>query len=202
MILPECRWMWEGVEGADSLVLNPHKWLGAAFDCSLYYVRDPEHLIRVMGTNPSYLRTRRRERGEDLSRLGHPARPPLPRAEALVPVARRGRRGAAGAAAARSRQRPLARRRSRAARRLAACSRPFRCRRSASATSRRGSKARRSTATRSRWVEAANRSGRAYLTPAILDGRWMVRVSIGALATERADVEALWALMREEAEGG
>ena len=41
MILPECRWMWEGVEGADSLVLNPHKWLGAAFDCSLYYVRDP-----------------------------------------------------------------------------------------------------------------------------------------------------------------
>ena len=44
MILPECRWMWQGVEAADSLVLNPHKWLGAAFDCSLYYVRDPEHL--------------------------------------------------------------------------------------------------------------------------------------------------------------
>ena len=40
MILPECRWMWDGVEGADSLVVNPHKWLGAAFDCSLYYVRD------------------------------------------------------------------------------------------------------------------------------------------------------------------
>ena len=54
MILPECRWMWEGVEGADSLVVNPHKWLGAAFDCSLYYVRDPEHLVRVMSTNPSY----------------------------------------------------------------------------------------------------------------------------------------------------
>ncbi len=34
MVLPECRWMWEGVEAADSLVLNPHKWLGAAFDCS------------------------------------------------------------------------------------------------------------------------------------------------------------------------
>src|SRR5204863_3501809 len=57
MVLPECRWMWDGVEGADSLVLNPHKWLGAAFDCSLYYVRDPEHLVRVMSTNPSYLRS-------------------------------------------------------------------------------------------------------------------------------------------------
>src|SRR5262245_7202214 len=57
MILPECRWMWEGIERADSLVLNPHKWLGAAFDCSLYYVRDVEHLVRVMSTSPSYLRT-------------------------------------------------------------------------------------------------------------------------------------------------
>ena len=57
MILPECRWMWEGVERADSLVVNPHKWLGAAMDCSLYYVRDSAHLVRVMSTNPRYLRS-------------------------------------------------------------------------------------------------------------------------------------------------
>ena len=57
MILPECRWMWEGVEGADSLVINAHKWLGAPFDCSIYYVRDPEHLMRVMSTNPSFLQS-------------------------------------------------------------------------------------------------------------------------------------------------
>ena len=57
MILPECRWMWEGIEGADSLVVNAHKWLGAPFDCSLYYVRDPEHLMRVMSTNPSFLQS-------------------------------------------------------------------------------------------------------------------------------------------------
>jgi aromatic-L-amino-acid decarboxylase len=50
------------------------------------------------------------------------------------------------------------------------------------------------------WVERVNRSGAAYLTPAILDGRWMVRVSIGALPTEREQVAALWALMRREAE--
>ncbi len=50
------------------------------------------------------------------------------------------------------------------------------------------------------WAERINRSGAAYLTPATLDGRWMVRVSIGALPTERADVERLWAVMRREAE--
>jgi aromatic-L-amino-acid decarboxylase len=50
------------------------------------------------------------------------------------------------------------------------------------------------------WVEAVNRSGAAYLTPAVLDGRWMARVSIGALATERVDVAAVWAAMREAAE--
>jgi aromatic-L-amino-acid decarboxylase len=49
------------------------------------------------------------------------------------------------------------------------------------------------------WVERINRSGAAYLTPAILDGRWMVRVSVGAEPTERAHVERLWRLMREAA---
>ena len=50
------------------------------------------------------------------------------------------------------------------------------------------------------WADRINRSGAAYLTPAILDGRWMVRVSIGALLTEREHVERLWELMRVEAE--
>jgi len=50
------------------------------------------------------------------------------------------------------------------------------------------------------WVEGVNNSGGAYLTPATLDGRWMVRVSIGAILTERQHVEALWDLIRREAE--
>ncbi len=49
------------------------------------------------------------------------------------------------------------------------------------------------------WAEQINRSGEAYVTPATLDGRWMVRVSIGALPTERADVEKFWALARRAA---
>jgi aromatic-L-amino-acid decarboxylase len=49
------------------------------------------------------------------------------------------------------------------------------------------------------WVNRVNASGEAYLTPALLDGRWMVRVSVGSLPTERADVEAVWAAMRRAA---
>ena len=63
-----------------------------------------------------------------------------------------------------------------------------------------GSTARRSTGTRSGWCDRVNRSGAAYLTPAVLDGRWMVRVSIGAEPTEREHVEQLWTAMRAEAE--
>jgi aromatic-L-amino-acid decarboxylase len=50
------------------------------------------------------------------------------------------------------------------------------------------------------WVSRINRSGKAFLTPAKLKGRWMVRVSIGAEPTEHAHVEALWLLMQREAE--
>jgi aromatic-L-amino-acid decarboxylase len=46
------------------------------------------------------------------------------------------------------------------------------------------------------WADRVNRSGRAYLTPAILEGRWMVRVSIGALLTEREHAEELWELIQ------
>jgi aromatic-L-amino-acid decarboxylase len=47
------------------------------------------------------------------------------------------------------------------------------------------------------WVDRINKSGAAYLTPAVLDGRWMVRISIGAIPTEREHVERLWATMKQ-----
>ena len=50
------------------------------------------------------------------------------------------------------------------------------------------------------WADRVNKSGGAYLTPAILNEQWMVRVSIGSIETERNHVEALWKLMRQEAE--
>jgi aromatic-L-amino-acid decarboxylase len=57
MICPEFRDHWRGIEWADSLVLNPHKWLGAQFDCSVQYIRDPESLVRTLAIRPDYLKT-------------------------------------------------------------------------------------------------------------------------------------------------
>ena len=56
-LLPEMRWLWNGLELADSLVTNPHKWMLVNFDCSAYYVRDVDALLRTCRTTPEYLRT-------------------------------------------------------------------------------------------------------------------------------------------------
>jgi aromatic-L-amino-acid decarboxylase len=61
MICPEFRHYWKGVENADSIVFNPHKWLGAQFDCSVQFVRDPESLVRTLAIKPEYLKTHGRD---------------------------------------------------------------------------------------------------------------------------------------------
>jgi aromatic-L-amino-acid/L-tryptophan decarboxylase len=48
------------------------------------------------------------------------------------------------------------------------------------------------------WIDRLVRSGDAYLSPALLEGRWMARVSLGALATERSHVAAVWSRMQQE----
>ncbi|THD83130.1 aspartate aminotransferase family protein [Aliigemmobacter aestuarii] len=57
MICPEFRALWEGIDGADSIVFNPHKWLGAQFDCAVQFLRDPGPQIRTLGLRPVYLET-------------------------------------------------------------------------------------------------------------------------------------------------
>jgi aromatic-L-amino-acid decarboxylase len=56
-IMPEFRWVLSGTEHADSLVVNPHKWLFVPMDCSALYVRDLELLRRTFSLIPEYLRT-------------------------------------------------------------------------------------------------------------------------------------------------
>ena len=199
MILPECRWMWEGIEGADSLVFNPHKWLGVAFDCSLYYVRDAQHLMRVMSTNPSYLRTAvdgevktYRDWGIPLGRRFRALKLwCLLRAEGVEALQARLRRDLENA-------RWLAAEAERAPNWKVVAPVPLQtvCLRHEPP----GLSGEALDAQTLAWTDAVNRSGKAYLTPAIHNGRWMTRVSIGALPTERSHVEALWALLRETAE--
>ena len=191
MILPECRWMWGGVEAADSLVINAHKWLGAAFDCSLYYVRDAEHLVRVMSTNPSYLQSGVDDRVSNLRDWG-------------IPLGRRFRAlklwlliRATGVAGLQARlRRDLANAQWLAEqvedapgwRVVAPVPLQTLCLRH-EPPGLGGEALDRYTLA---WCDRINRSGAAYLTPAVLDDRWMVRVSIGATPTEREDVAALW----------
>ncbi len=55
-ILPEMRWLMNGAERADSIVVNPHKWLLVNFDCSAYFVKDPGALQRSFGTSAEILK--------------------------------------------------------------------------------------------------------------------------------------------------
>lgn len=72
LILPEMRWMTEGIEYVDSFVFNPHKWMFVNFDCTAYYVRDAESLIRTFEILPEYLKTRTRGKVNDYRDWGIP----------------------------------------------------------------------------------------------------------------------------------
>ena len=56
-IAPEFRWLWDGVEAADSIVVNPHKWLFTPIDCSVLYTRKPDVLRETFSLVPEYLKT-------------------------------------------------------------------------------------------------------------------------------------------------
>ena len=58
MILPEKRHFIDGIELADSYLFNPHKWLLTNFDCTAFYVKDKEILIRTFEILPEYLKTK------------------------------------------------------------------------------------------------------------------------------------------------
>jgi aromatic-L-amino-acid/L-tryptophan decarboxylase len=200
MILPECRWMWEGVEGADSVVVNAHKWLGAAFDCSVYFVRDPDALVRVMSTSPSYLRSSVDTQVRNLRDWGLPLGRRfralklwcLIREQGVEALQARVRRDLENARWLADQVRTTPPWRLVAPMHLqTVCLRH-------EPLGLEGDALDRHTLA---WAERLNRSGKAYVTPAVIKGGWMVRVSVGTITTEREHVEALWRDMREAAEG-
>jgi len=196
MVLEECRPLWAGVERADSIVLNPHKWLGAIFDCSLYLVRDPEHLVRVMSTNPAYLQSTaagavttyrdwgialgRRFRALKLWTLIH-----LDGVDAIRARIARDldhARWLAGVVAATPGWRVVA---------------PVPLQTVCVRHEPPGLDGEALDAHTRAWCDRVNASGVAYLTAAVLDGRWMVRVAMGAPTTERRHVEETWRAMQD-----
>lgn len=201
MLLPECRSLFTGIDRADSLSWNPHKWMGTIIDCSLYYVRDVEHLVRVMSTNPSYLRststdtdaTQYRDWGIPLGRRFRSLKLWFHlRLDGIEAIQARLRRDLANAqwfaqqVASTVGWVVLA---------------PVTLQTVCVRYEPPGLSAEELDVFTLGWVRRINASGAAFCSPSQLDGRWMVRVSIGVEGTERSDVEFLWTLFQSEVSG-
>lgn len=198
MILPECRALWHGVERADSVVMNPHKWMGVGFDLSAYYCRDPRHLIRVMGTDLAILRTQQ-DGAVSNFRDWH------------IQLGRRFRalklwfcvldQGVAGLRARLRRDLAHAQWLAREVEKtpgwelVAPVALQTVCLRHAPPGIDEPALSARNLAIARR----INDAGRAYLTPSLLDGKQILRVSIGAERTEHEHVAALWAALQAAA---
>jgi aromatic-L-amino-acid decarboxylase len=172
--------------------------MGTILDCSLLYVRDPEHLVRVMSTDPSYLRsavdgevTQYKDWGVPLGRRFRALKLWFHlRLDGVEAIRARLRRDLANArwlaeqVAAEPGWRVLA---------------PVSLQTVCLRHEPEDLSGQELDAHTLAWAASVNDSGRAFVTPSILDGRWMVRVSVGAEPTEREDVAALWQLLREAA---
>jgi len=199
MILSECRELWEGVETADSLVVNPHKWLGVSFDCSTYFVRDPQLLVRVMSTNPSYLQTAADGQVKNYRDWGIPLGRRMRALKLWFVIREQGVDGLQARI-----RRDLSNARWLAGEiprephwKLLA---PVRLQTLVVRHEPPELDAAALDAHTLAWVKALNESGETYLTPTSVAGRWAVRVSLGACATEREHVADLWRLMRTAAD--
>ncbi|MBC7772719.1 MAG: aminotransferase class V-fold PLP-dependent enzyme [Pyrinomonadaceae bacterium] len=62
-VCPEHRWMLDGIELADSMCFNPHKWLLTNFDCDLFWTQDKASVTGALSITPEYLRNAASEAG-------------------------------------------------------------------------------------------------------------------------------------------
>lgn len=199
LLLPEHRRLFDGIEGADSISWNPHKWIGTILDTSLFYVRDVLTLNRVMSTNPAYLQsaedgsvTQYRDWGIPLGRRFRALKLwfqlALDGPETIRERLRRDLENAGWLAEQVQAARDWTL--------VAPLTLQTVCLRH-EPPGLEGEALDRHTLG---WLQAVNRSGQAFLSPAQLDGRWFVRVSVGVESTTREHVERLWKLLRVTAE--
>jgi aromatic-L-amino-acid/L-tryptophan decarboxylase len=189
----EHRHLLDGVELVDSFCTDPHKWLLTAFDASLLWVRDARALPAALSITPEYLRNAESESGAVVDYrdwqvpLGRRFRA-LKLWSVVQGVGLEGLRAnirahvaLAGELASWVRDDPL----------FALAAPPslaLVCLRAVS-----GDAASRAV------MDRVNTSGTALLTHAVVDGRFVIRVAIGATTTGREHVEALWTRLRSEA---
>lgn len=195
MLLPEWRHLFDGVEGADSFGWNPHKWMGTILDCSLLYVRDTEQFTRVMSTNPSFLQsaadgqvTQYRDWGIPLGRRFRALKLWFHlHLDGIEAIQARLRRDLANA-------KWLAEQVERASdwTLVAPLTLQTVCLRHEPD----GLEGDELDSHTLDWVKRINSSGAAFMTPAKLNNRWFVRISVGVESTERTHVEKLWELLQ------
>ncbi len=197
MLLPECRHLWDGVEGADSISWNPHKWMGTILDCSLLYVRDVDLLQRIMATNPSYLQspsgdeaTQYRDWGIPLGRRFRSLKLLFQlRLDGVEAIQARLRRDLANAKWFEDQVQNAD-----GWKVCAPVDLQTVCVRYYPDGMTEGPEL--DTFTQA-WAQAINASGAAFLSSSTLPDGWMVRVSVGVEVTERHHLEQLWKLMQE-----
>jgi aromatic-L-amino-acid decarboxylase len=189
MVCPEFRWAFDGVERADSLVVNPHKWLLTPMDCSLLWTSRPADLRAAFSLVPEYLRTPDAEDALSLSEYG-PALGRRFRALKLWAVLRcYGRSGL---------QEHI--------RRGVALASRFEewvvgepgwevcAPRHFSLVCFRGP----GDDERNRaLLEAVNDGGQAFLSHAVIGGRYVLRLAVGQMSTTEADVRLTWDVLRD-----
>jgi aromatic-L-amino-acid decarboxylase len=197
-IVPEMRHVLDGAELADSIVVNPHKWLFTPIDCSVLFVRQPEILRRAFSLVPEYLVTR--EQGEVVNLMDYGVQLGRRfRALKLWMVIRAfGEDGLAS----------RIRHHCELAREFAGWIReepdwellapvPFSlvCFRYAPSGA---TEAQRETLN-ARILERVNASGRVFLSHTKLNGVYTLRLAVGNIRTERRHVADAWSLLREAA---
>jgi aromatic-L-amino-acid decarboxylase len=199
LLLPEIRELAAGIGAADSVVVNPHKWLLTSFDCSAHWVRDPAALVRTLSVMPAYLRSAEtgsvidyRDWGIPLGRRFRALKLWLVLrcygAEALRAKLRRDIALAETVAGWVAQERDF----ELVTRSLALV--VFRHRP-------RGLDDAALDAHNRALVERINADGRTYLTPAVADGRAVIRLAVGGTWTEERHLREAWAAIRELARG-
>jgi aromatic-L-amino-acid/L-tryptophan decarboxylase len=193
MVCPEHRWAWAGVDGADSVVVNPHKWMLTPMDCSLLWSRRPGDLRAAFSLVPEYLRTPDAEDALSLSEYG-PALGRRFRALKLWAVLRcYGRRGLqahirSGVALAERFERWVVEEPGWevcAPRHLSLV-----CFRLEGGDERNRA-----------LLERVNAGGEIFISHAVLNGRYVLRLAVGQLSTSEDDVRRAWEVLRRERSG-